>query len=166
MNRSQKCCALIEALQFPEEHPKVYDPVTLRTGWSSGACLLLPRLIWETTGGFDENFYRYLEDVDISWTAHRLGFQTLICPGALFHQDISESHHEAWRRRETLISGRYLAYKWGAPEFVKWTESRLCAEGFIADPSELPPLDDLPIVEDGAKFADFSNGFNFSPVRW
>ena len=166
MNRSQKCCALIEALQFPEEHPKVYDPVTLRTGWSSGACLLLPRLIWETTGGFDENFYRYLEDVDISWTAHRLGFQTLICPGALFHQDISESHHEAWRRRETLISGRYLAYKWGAPGFVKWTESCLCEEGFIADLRELPPLDDLPIIEDGANFADFSNGFNFSPVRW
>jgi GT2 family glycosyltransferase len=166
MNRSQKCRALIEAMQFPEEHPKFYDPVTLRTAWVSDICLLTPRLIWEKAGGFDPNFYLYCEDVDLSWAAHRLGFQTLTCPAALFHHDISNHEHEPWRRREMLISSRYLAHKWGGAEFMRLTERLLCEEGFVANPWELPPLDDLPTVQDGARFADFSNGLLFSPVRW
>jgi GT2 family glycosyltransferase len=166
MNRRQDSHALIEALQFPEEHPKFYHPVTLRTRWVSDVCLLIPRLLWEKTGGFDSNFYLYCEDVDLSWVAHRFGFQTLTCPAALFHHDISTREDEAWRRRELLVSGRYLAHKWGDPQFMDWTERRLFEEGFVAELGELPPLDDLPTIGDGAKFADFRNGLFFSPVRW
>jgi GT2 family glycosyltransferase len=166
MNRSQECRALIEAMQFPEEHPKFYDPVTLRTAWVSDICLLIPRLIWEKAEGFDSNFYLCCEDIDLSWAAHRLGFQTLTCPAALFHYDVSNCEHEPWRRREMLISSRYLAHKWGGVEFLRLTERLLCEEGFVVDSRELPPLDDLPTVPDGGRFADFSNGFLFSPVRW
>ena len=34
--------SLLEARQFPEEHPKVYDPQTCETPWASGACSAHP----------------------------------------------------------------------------------------------------------------------------
>ncbi len=66
--------SLIEARQFPEEHPKPYDPETGLTTWASGACMLIPRRVYETIGGFDENIFMYMEDVDLSWRARGAGF--------------------------------------------------------------------------------------------
>lgn len=166
MHHAQGERALIEAVQFPDEHPKRYDPVKLTTAWVSGACLLIPKSIWEQTGGFDPNFFMYCEDVDLSWRCRRLGFKTMICPPALFWHDVSGRKPEAWRRREMLVSGRYLAHKWGNPDFLAWAERQLVDAGFAYRSDELPPLDDLPTVPDGSDVSDFSFQFHFSPVRW
>jgi hypothetical protein len=77
-----------------------------------------------------------------------------------------ESGSEPWRQREMLVSGRYLAHKWGNPDFLAWTERQLVDAGFAYRIDELPPLDDLPTVPDGAKIGDFSFQLHFSPVRW
>jgi hypothetical protein len=65
-----------------------------------------------------------------------------------------------------LVSGRYLAYKWGDPAFLAWMERRLVDDGFAYSSDELPPLDDLPIVPGGPKTSDFRFQFHFSPIRW
>ena len=44
--------ALVEALQFPSEHPKPYDSGTFDTPWVSGACLAIPKGAFEDLGGF------------------------------------------------------------------------------------------------------------------
>jgi GT2 family glycosyltransferase len=165
MHREHGGKALIEARQFPEEHPKYYDPSDLTTGWVSGACMLISRLVWEQTGGFDPEIFLYCEDVDLSWRCRMRGFQTLMCPSALFWHDVSGRTHEPWRWREMLVSGRYLAYKWGNSQFRDWTESRLVEEGFAYTRAELPPLDDLPTVPENT-VADFSFYFHFAPARW
>ncbi|MFP6558160.1 rhamnan synthesis F family protein [Paraburkholderia sp. B3] len=61
--------ALVEALQFPSEHPKPYDEHTLDTPWVSGACLAISKSAFADLGGFDEDFFMYCEDVDLSWRA-------------------------------------------------------------------------------------------------
>jgi GT2 family glycosyltransferase len=165
MHCAQQGRALIEAQQFPEEHPKYYDPVSLSTPWASGACLLIPRSLWAQTGGFDPAFFLYCEDVDLSWMALRLGFKVLMCPSALFWHDVSGRAHEDWRWRHMLISGRYLAHKWGDPTFREWTERQLL-DGFALKLQELPPLDDLATIADGEGITEFRHGFHFAPVRW
>ncbi len=48
----------------------------LRTGsipWLSGACLLVPGPLWQQLGGFDEDFFLYWEDVELSYRCHLLG---------------------------------------------------------------------------------------------
>jgi hypothetical protein len=166
MHHAQDGQALIEARQFPEEHPKYYDPTDLTTPWVSGACLLIPEPIWRKTGGFDTNMFLYCEDVDLSWTCRAMGFRNLICPAALFWHDTSNRTPELWRWREMLLSGRYLAHKWRDPKFQVWAENRLLEDGFVSDKEELPPVDDLPTAPQADGISDFKFMFHFAPVRW
>jgi GT2 family glycosyltransferase len=164
MARQQEGKALIEGMQFPSEHPKQYDPRTLDTGWASGACLLIPRVIWETIGGFDENFFLYGEDVDYSWRARRAGFAVKICPPALFCHDTTDRRPCPERERAMLLAGRYLAWKWGDAAFQQWTERELASKGC----GPLPELSTVvPTPERGNEsIGDFAHLFLFSPARW
>jgi GT2 family glycosyltransferase len=74
--------ALLEAVQVPVEHPKIYDPATLETSWCSGACLLVRRSVFEALGGFDPEFFLYAEDVDLSWRVWLAGRRCLYVVGA------------------------------------------------------------------------------------
>lgn len=38
-----------------------------RFEWLTGACLLLHRTLWQAVGGFDDAYFLYWEDVDLSW---------------------------------------------------------------------------------------------------
>jgi GT2 family glycosyltransferase len=74
--------ALIEAAQFPIEHPKSYDPASLETNWCSAACVLVRRQVFSELGGFDQGLFLYCEDVDLSWRAWLAGWHCLYVPGA------------------------------------------------------------------------------------
>ena len=74
--------ALVEAAQFPIEHPKSYDPDTLETDWCSAACLLIRRSAFLELGGFDQALFLYCEDVDLSWRAWLAGWRCLYVPSA------------------------------------------------------------------------------------
>ena len=76
--------ALVEALQLPIDDPKPCDPVTLDTPWVSGACIALSRSAFEELDGFDEGFFMFGKDVDLSRRARASGFALKICPTALF----------------------------------------------------------------------------------
>lgn len=58
---------IVEARQWPMEHPKEYDPVTGDTPWASGAFLLIDSAVFAKVGGFDPVYFLYCEDVDLSW---------------------------------------------------------------------------------------------------
>lgn len=159
--------SLIEARQFPEELPKDYNPITCDTAWVSGACLLILRNIFETIGGFDPNFFMYMEDIDFSWRAKSAGFSLKIAPNALFGHSVLDRTPDSKIEKYFLLSGRYLAYKWKARQFVGWAEEQLIKLGHFSSLAELPAL---PVLESDAKIisevADFEHHLLFAPARW
>lgn len=111
--------ALVEARQLPFEHPKEYDESTGYTPWASGFLLLINSPFFRQVRGFDENFWMYCEDVDLSWRAWLNGFKVVYNPSAVgYHFTGAHFEYKAhryylenfWTARNFL----YLAYKfWG-----------------------------------------------------
>lgn len=152
---------LVEAIQFPSEHPKQYDPFTFETPWVSGACLAIPRCAYDEIGGFDESFFMYCEDVDLSWRARANGFVLRLCPRALFLHEVSNRQQDAAVLRMIYTSGVRLAQRWGNEKFEVSLVNKLRERGFP------PPEEKLVCVpEDWKRHADFEHNFSFSETRW
>jgi N-acetylglucosaminyl-diphospho-decaprenol L-rhamnosyltransferase len=50
--------------------------------WVAGTHLLVRRTAWDAVGGFDEDFFMYLEDVDLCWRLRKAGWRTRYEPRA------------------------------------------------------------------------------------
>lgn len=114
--------AAFELRQFPYEHPKYYNPVTLETSWMSGACFVLKRSVFEQTGGFDESIFMYCEDVELSWHIRALGYKLQYVPAAAIWHYTNDRISEQ-KKSLQLIGQVYgnlvLRYKYGTKKQVK-----------------------------------------------
>jgi hypothetical protein len=73
---------IIEPRLLPIEHPKWVDFRTFETGWCSGCAPLIDSALFAMVGGFDESFFLYSEDVDLSWRIRAAGGKLYCCPSA------------------------------------------------------------------------------------
>ena len=55
----------------------------------SGAAFAIRRETLETLGGFDPDFFLYMEDTDLSWRARLAGYACLCAPQSVVHHDYS-----------------------------------------------------------------------------
>jgi N-acetylglucosaminyl-diphospho-decaprenol L-rhamnosyltransferase len=157
--------SIIEARQFPEEHPKPYDPYSGLTLWASGACMLIPRRVYEVIGGFDENIFMYMEDVDLSWRARSAGFTVRVAPRALFAHSVLDRNPGPLIERSYYLSHRYLAYKWRRPTEQAFYERVLLEQGYLTALPPLPLLDPAKTPTDTTP-AVFEYGAAYAPLRW
>lgn len=70
---------IVEARQIPLEHPKDFDPQTFQTSWSVTCCCLFNVEAFKAVDGFDEAFFMYCDDVDISWRIRARGYEVYYC---------------------------------------------------------------------------------------
>ena len=108
---------IVEARQVPLERPKEYDILTGETSWASGACFFIRTDIFNQLKGFDENFFMYCEDVDLSWRVRNLGYRILYQPRALAFHDkrlsvSAKSNPTEFEIYHTCLSSLLMAYKW------------------------------------------------------
>jgi GT2 family glycosyltransferase/glycosyltransferase involved in cell wall biosynthesis len=59
-----------------------------RVAWLTGACLLVDRLTWDRVGGFDERYFLYWEDVDLSRRCAEVGIGLAVAPEVVAVHDV------------------------------------------------------------------------------
>lgn len=73
-----------------EEDRGQYDSQTEIFSGCGGA-MAVRREVWEALGGFDENFWMYLEDVDLAFRAQLAGWKAVFAPSAKVYHKLSSS---------------------------------------------------------------------------
>ena len=66
--------------------PRAYQKSECVSGFS-GCCFAMRKEKFEELGGFDENFFTYHDDSDLSWRAHLSGFRILYVPTSAVRHD-------------------------------------------------------------------------------
>jgi GT2 family glycosyltransferase len=110
----------------------------------------------------------YLEDIDLSWRARAAGFYVKVSPKALFGHAVLNREHSPQTEKFFFLSGRYLAFKWQNPTFLKWAEQELVKRGHFTSASQLPALPKVDFSSAGLnpEVPDFEHYFHFSAARW
>lgn len=90
---------------WPHEQPRQVD-------WLSGAAMMLRRETFEQTGGFDEQFFMYCEDVDLCLRAHNAGWEVWYIPmGSVTHKVGASTSQIADRMIRVFHHSMWLFYK-------------------------------------------------------
>lgn len=50
--------------------------------WATGACLFIRSEVFHEAGGFDENFFAHMEEVDLCWRVQLLGYKLKVVPSS------------------------------------------------------------------------------------
>lgn len=88
-----------------------------------GGAALYRRTLWEELGGFDENFFAYLEDVDLAWRARWRGWRAIFNPKAKVYHVHSGTSKEGsefktyWLARNKI---QLLLKNYPLPDLAWW----------------------------------------------
>jgi hypothetical protein len=141
---SESGAAIVEARQWPREHPKEYDPETGDTPWASAAFCLISAEAFRRLGGFDPAYFLYLEDVDLSWRAWLADMPVRYEPRAVCYHATGLHFRRADRHdAEDYFSCRNflaLAYKFFGPRGER--EARRWLRG-----ARFPPPFERAVIE-------------------
>lgn len=47
--------------------------------WASGAALFVKKKYWDLSGGFDEQFFAHMEEIDLCWRLKNMGYKIMYC---------------------------------------------------------------------------------------
>ena len=106
-------------------HP-IFDPESLgswkrdnvrEVGVITGCFLLTKNDFWKQLGGFDERFFMYGEDTDLSLRCRRAGCRPIICPDAELVHAIGRSSSQPIHKAVLLYTGKaeYIRRRWNSP---------------------------------------------------
>jgi len=161
---------IYEAIQSPEEHPKVYNPQTGETNWCSGACLLFPKEVYELLDGFDSNFFMYIEYVDISWRNKLLGNKCYLVNSAVVNYFVNSKERDTNKINNWMYeSGYKLAYKWKNKRFmnemIEVLSKTLSKDEITQLKDECKEINKIDLTLKNINI-NFDCRFRFSEVRW
>jgi hypothetical protein len=98
-------------LSIEEDHGQYDDPCEIF--WASGACMFVKAELYHQIGGFDEDFFAHMEEIDFCWRLKNAGFRIMYCPlSIVFHIGGGTLPKVSWRK--TYFNFRnnfFLLYK-------------------------------------------------------
>ncbi len=82
----------------------------------TGACMLIPKELFEKVGGFDEKYIQGSEDIDLCLKARSLGFKVMFCPQSIlthFEQVSLKEKGNRFKKKTTRHNNSLFMKKWG-----------------------------------------------------
>lgn len=81
--------------------------------WASGACMMIRSDAWKKCGGFDNDFFAHMEEVDLCWRFHLAGYRVACIPeSVIYHAGGGALPYDS--ERKTYLNFRnnlFLLYK-------------------------------------------------------
>lgn len=89
--------------------------------WVSGAALLIRRALYIDNGGFDEDFFAHMEEIDLCWRLKNMGHRVVACgESSVFHLGgatlSSANPHKTYlnfRNNLIMMTKNYNTWWWG-----------------------------------------------------
>ena len=75
--------------------------------WITGACLAVHRDLWDRLGGFDEDYFLYWEDVDLSARCLAAGGELVVREDLVAHHDVGGTQASGAGRAKSAVYYRY-----------------------------------------------------------
>lgn len=81
----------IDRYGYPFCRGRIFDTVEADNGqydtaseifWASGAAFFIKRKNWIEMGGFDEDFFAHMEEIDLCWRMKNQGYRIMYCPNS------------------------------------------------------------------------------------
>jgi GT2 family glycosyltransferase len=75
----------LDLLGYPFCRGRIFDHLETDLGqydddrlifWAGGACFFIRASVYQELGGFDEDFFAHMEEIDLCWRSQRAGYQT------------------------------------------------------------------------------------------
>ncbi|MGY1639793.1 glycosyltransferase [Geodermatophilus sp. SYSU D00703] len=70
--------------------------------WLTGACLVVHSELFDRLGGFDDGYFLYWEDVDLSYRAQQVGGRTVLCEDLVAVHDEGGTQHRRGEAKSDL----------------------------------------------------------------
>ncbi len=166
---------LIEARQIPLEHPKEFNLVTGEVSWASGACSLFKSHAFKECNGFDEIFFMYCEDVDLSWRIRANNYKIYYCLDTFIyhskHMTVSGMDQSEAEKYYGPLSTLLLRAKYGREDInvvvFNWLKNNdeLLYNSLVNDYNSRVKLMQAATTQQ-KKMAFFTQDGNFAIPRW
>lgn len=85
----------IDKFGFPFCRGRVFQSLEIDNGqyddateifWATGACLFVKAELYKNIGGFDNDFFAHMEEIDLCWRLKNAGFKIIYCPDSkIYH---------------------------------------------------------------------------------
>jgi len=53
--------------------------------WATGACMVIRSELFKNLGGFDDNFFAHMEEIDLCWRLKNSGYRIVYCPNSIVY---------------------------------------------------------------------------------
>ena len=98
-------------LTIEKDHGQ-YDDNT-EISWATGACLFVRSELFHQLGGFDDDFFAHMEEIDFCWRLHNYGYRVMYCGESIvYHIGGGTLPKISWRKTYLNFRNNFmLLYK-------------------------------------------------------
>lgn len=69
--------------RIEDDHGQYDEPLDIF--WASGACLVIRSKVFFEAGGLDQDFFAHMEEIDLCWRVHSLGYKIKCIPESVIY---------------------------------------------------------------------------------